>query len=264
MRLLLALLIAVPAGAEQVEARGVHFYYEVHGAGRPVVLLHGGLNSLRTSFANQIPAFSKSRRVIAIDQMAHGRTADVPGRPLTYEAMAEDTAALLTKIGIANADFVGWSDGGQIALRLAFAHPELVRRVVASGVGLGASPAAARQLNADTDFAKTAAALFPAGYADYQRYSPDGPGHWAVVAVKGRSMWSAATWGFSIQDLARIRRPVLIVAGDADIVPLEETVRIVRAIPKARLLILPGTGHSTFQDRPDWLNPVIRHFLDQP
>lgn len=263
MRLLTVLLLALPAFAEYAEVRGIKMYYEVHGTGRPIVLLHGGMNSIRTSFAKQIPVFSKTHRVIAIDQMAHGRTADVPGRKLTYEDMAEDTAALLKKLNITNADLVGWSDGGQLALRLAFTHPELVRRVVASGVGFGATAEITKELNSEKDFPKLAATMFPAGYEDYKRSSPDAPAHWSVYAEKGKIMWSGATWGFTAKDLGRIQRPVLIVAGDADAISIEDTTRLFRAIPKAKLFLVPGTGHTTFQDRPEWLNPVILNFLEQ-
>src|SRR6185436_8898829 len=129
-------------------------------------------------FAKQIPAFSRTRRVVAIDQMAHGRTADAPGRALSYEQMSEDTAALLVHLGIRNADLVGWSDGGQIALRLAFIHPELIRRVVASGVGFGAGPGLQRNIADDKWWAKFSNDGFPEGRAEFNRVSPDGPGHW--------------------------------------------------------------------------------------
>ena len=258
---LFSFLLLQPAFGEYAQVRGLKMYYEVHGQGRPVVLLHGGMNTIETSFAKQIPVLARSHRVIAIEQMAHGHTADVPGRPLTYEAMAEDTAALLVQLGVRHADLIGWSDGGQIALRLAFTHPELIRRVIASGVGFGANPAVPPA--PVKDFGKLAAGWFPEGYAAYQRVSPDGPEHWQVVAVKGRAMWSAPTWGFLAADLAKIKRPVLIVAGDHDIVSLEVSTRLVQAIPKAQLLILPGTGHTTFQDRPTWLNPILLDFLDR-
>ena len=258
---LFSFLLLQPAFGEYAQIHGLKMYYEVRGQGRPVVLLHGGMNTIETSFAKQIPLLARNHRVIAIEQMAHGHTADVPGRPLTYEAMAEDTAALLVQLGVRHADLIGWSDGGQIALRLAFTHPELIRRVIASGVGFGANPAV--PLAPVPDFGKLAAGWFPEGYAAYQRVSPDGPEHWQVVAVKGRAMWSAPTWGFLATDLAKIKLPVLIVAGDHDIVSLEVSTRLVQAIPKAQLLILPGTHHTTFQDRPTWLNPILLDFLDR-
>ena len=134
----LGLLLPLSAFGEYAEIHGIKMYYEVHGEGRPVVLLHGGTSTIQTSFAEQISVLSRNHRVIAIEQMGHGHTGDVAGRELSYEGMAEDTAALLVHLGIQSADVVGWSDGGQLALRLAFTHPELVRRIVASGVGLGA------------------------------------------------------------------------------------------------------------------------------
>ena len=260
----LGLLLLPPAFAEYAQVHGIKMYYEVHGKGRPVVLLHGGVNTIKTSFAKQIPVLAQNHRVIAIEQMAHGHTGDLTGRPLTYEGMSEDTAALLVQLGVRQADVIGWSDGGQIALRLAFTHPELIRSVVASGVGFGATPAVVKELGPEKDFGKTIAGMFPQGYEAYKSVSPDGPDHWSAFAVKSRAMWSAPTWGFLPADLARIRRPVLIIAGDHDFVGLEVTTRLVQAIPKAQLLILPGTGHTTFQDRPTWLNPILLDFLDGP
>lgn len=258
---LVGFVLLTPIFAEYATVNGVRMYYEVHGDGRPVVLLHGGMNSIHTSFAKQIPEFSRAHRVIAIDQMAHGRTADVPGRSLSYEQMAEDTAALLVQIKSGKADLVGWSDGGQIALRLAFAHPELVRRVVASGVGLGAGVGMRRKMMDTQWWGRFVSGGFPAGRAEYDRVSPDGPAHWSVYAEKARPMWSAATWGFTEPDLARIAAPVMIVSGDRESV--EGGTRVFRAIRGARLFVLPGTGHSTFQDRPEWLNPVVLDFLDR-
>jgi pimeloyl-ACP methyl ester carboxylesterase len=255
---LVPLLSALPVLAEYAQVNGVKMYYEIHGQGRPVVLLHGGMNSIQTSFAKQIAVFAQHHRVIAIDQMGHGRTPDVAGRALSYEGMSEDTAALLVYLGVRNADLVGWSDGGQIALRLAFTHPELVRRVVASGVGLGATPEMAKEFST-ADMSN----WFPAGRVEYARVSPDGPAHWSVYVEKARAMWSRSTWGFSESDLAKIDRPVLIAAGDRDAVNLDGTLRIFHVIPKARLCILPGTGHGTFQDRAEWLNPIVLDFLDR-
>ncbi len=192
----LGFLLLQPAFGEYALINGLKMYYELHGKGRPVVLLHGGMNTIETSFAKQIPLLAKNHRVIAIEQMAHGHTPDIPGRKLSYEGMAEDTAALMARLGIANADLVGWSDGGQIALRLAFTHPQLVRRVVVSGVGLGATPEIVKELAAEKDFGKAAAGMFPAGFEAYKRVSPDGQDHWSIYAEKGRVMWSGSTWGF--------------------------------------------------------------------
>lgn len=252
------LLAALPAAAEYANVRGARLYYEVHGAADapPVVLLHGGMHSAALSFAKQIPEFARTRRVIAIEQMGHGHSPDVAGRALSYEGMTEDTAALLRLLKIREADVVGWSDGGQIGLRLAFTHPDLVRRVVASGVGFGASAAMRARLAA-----ADVMTFFPAARADYAKVSPDGEGHWKVLGEKCRAMWAGATWGFTAAQLGRITRPVLIVAGDRDSSGVEEAVRVFRAIPKAQLYIVPGTGHATFVERPEWMNRVVEEFV---
>src|ERR1035438_3580837 len=191
--ILIGLLFCLPASAEYAEMHGIKMYYEVHGEGRPVVLLHGGTSTIQASFAEQIPVLARNHRVIAIEQMGHGHTGDVAGRELSYEGMTEDTAALLVHLGIQNADVIGWSDGGQMALRLAFTHPELVRRVVASGVGLGADTPqmqqAMRALSADRWSAQVR--------DEYARVSPDGPQHWPVFFDKVRTMWAKPSWGIS-------------------------------------------------------------------
>jgi Tol biopolymer transport system component/alpha-beta hydrolase superfamily lysophospholipase len=245
---------------DYAQVYGFKMYYEVRGEGRPVVLLHGGMNTIQTSFAKQIPVLARNHRIIAIEQMGHGHTPDVQGRELSYESLAQDTAALLTQLGIQNADMVGWSDGGQLALRLAFTHPELVRRVVVSGVGFGATTTelqeAVRTLSPDDRSFKRA-------HDEYTRVSPDGPQHWPILFEKGRAMWAKPSWGISQPELARIKAPTLIVAGDLDVLSVEETTHIFRSIPDAKLCILPGTEHETFQTRPDWLNPIILDFLDR-
>src|SRR5262245_17830769 len=108
---------------------GLKLYYEIHGSGRPLVLLHGGLSTIETSFSKVLPAFAQTRQVIAIEQQAHDHSADID-RPLTDEQMAEDTAALLHQLSIETADFFSYSLGSEIALEIAMRHPELVRKLV--------------------------------------------------------------------------------------------------------------------------------------
>jgi pimeloyl-ACP methyl ester carboxylesterase len=256
---LLAVLLAVPAFGEFAEVHGVKMYYEIHGEGRPVMLLHGGLASIHLSFAKQIPVLARNHRVIAIEQVGHGHTPDVVGRNFTYEDMTEDTAALMGQLGIANADVIGWSDGGQLALRLAATHPELVRRVIASGVGLNAAtPEDAARVKRSMEL--LAPGFWPAAVDEYKRVSPDGPEHWPVFFAKVRAMWAGASRGIAEQDLAKIKAPALIIAGDQENV--ERHTHIFRRIAGAKLCILPATGHGTFMDRPDWLNPILLEFLD--
>ncbi len=105
---------------------GLKMYYEIHGSGRPLVLLHGALSTIEASFGKVLPSLAQTRQVVAIEQQAHGHTADID-RPLTDEQMAEDTAALLRQLKIENADFLGYSIGAGIALEFARRQPDLVR-----------------------------------------------------------------------------------------------------------------------------------------
>ena len=117
-----------PVKTGYAAVNGMNLYYEVHGAGRPLILLHGGLSSTETLDAIVAP-LAAGRQVITVDLQAHGRTADID-RPMTYAAMADDMAALLKELGIGKADFMGYSLGGGVALRAAIQHPDLVRRLV--------------------------------------------------------------------------------------------------------------------------------------
>jgi len=219
---------------------GHQLYYEIHGSGSPVLLLHGGGGSIRSAWSRQIIDFSPTHEVIAPEQVGNGHTPDVPG-PATYGAMTEDTAALLEQLHLEHVDVVGWSDGGIIALMLAVRHPELVRRVVATGA------------NVDTT------GLRPKDLADMRAANP----YTNPTAEKLRQLWMnhPAPDELSFDLLKRIHAKVLIMAGDRDEITLEHTLKIYQALPDAQLWILPNTGHRTFVDRPDWTDPVVLAFL---
>lgn len=108
-------------------------YYEIHGNGKPLVLLHGALSAIEIDFGKIIPLFAKNRKVIAIEQQAHGHTADIDC-PLIYDQMVDDTIALLRYLNIEKADIFGYSLGAGIAMQIAIQHPELVNRLVLASV----------------------------------------------------------------------------------------------------------------------------------
>ena len=110
------------------QVNGLNLYYEIHGTGQPLVLLHGGLGSTGM-FGEVLPLLAKVRQVIAVDLQAHGRTADID-RPIRLELMADDIAALIKHLGLAKVDLMGYSMGGGVALRMAIQHPEVVARLV--------------------------------------------------------------------------------------------------------------------------------------
>lgn len=244
MAIVLASRGAVAAESGQwATVNGHRLYYERFGTGSPVVLLHGGGNSIAGSFSHQLAAFSAQHEVIGIEQVGQGHSPDVPG-PLTYGGMTEDTAALLRQLNVAHADVVGWSDGGIIALILAVRHPDLVRRLVVSGVNvdpLSTDPASAREL------------------------AHARPGA-TPMEEKLRLLWlnSPTPQELTFADLRRLRKHVLLMSGDHDAIPLDQTLKIFRALPEAELWVLPNTGHATFNTRPDWVNPMVLRFLAKP
>src|SRR5512147_2137720 len=112
-----------------VSVNGLEMYYEIHGVVKPLVLLHGAFSAIGTSFGKMLPSLAKTRQVIAFELQGHGRTADID-RPLTVEGMAEDIAAALPQLGIKQADVLGYSTGGFVALHFAVRHPEMLRKLV--------------------------------------------------------------------------------------------------------------------------------------
>jgi pimeloyl-ACP methyl ester carboxylesterase len=251
------------------EVRGAPLYVTTEGSGTPVLFLHGDLLFFDNNFAAQRGYFARSHQVVGIDQQAQGHSPD-RDRPLSYREMAEDTAAVIRTLGLGPVDVVGHSGGGNIALVLAYRHPELVRRLVVSGANLGPSlppdELERRRHASAQDVARTVheidARLPPSFRADYARVSPDGPDHWWVLMEKAYRMWLEPV--LDPADLRTIVAPVLVMAGDHDFSSLEETAEIERALPHGQLLILPGTGHGTFIDRPELSNLAVCEFLDGP
>ena len=248
------------AGPAYATVNGLSMYYEIHGAGSPLLLLHGGSATGAGSFAKQIPFFSSRNTVIVPEQQGHGHTADID-RPFTYEQWTDDTAALLRLLDVGPADVMGWSDGGKVALQLAMRHPTLVRKVIASGVEFRLSGITSESMRW---MRETTAATWPASIRDsYGRVTPDGIEHFPTLIAKLKKMWlDFEDW--DSDDLRRISAPVMIVGGDRDMQRAEHLVEIYRLIPNSELCILPATGHGTFIERPEWLNPMMAAFLDEP
>jgi pimeloyl-ACP methyl ester carboxylesterase len=253
-----------------IEARGSRIYVETFGSGTPILFLHGGLLYFDNSFAKQREYFASFRKVIGVDRPGHGHSPD-NGRPLTYQAMADDMAAVIGQLAIGPVDIVGHSDGGDVGLILAHDHPELVRRLVISGANLtpGLPPdellrRSQRSPQEAADKVREFDARLPPNFrADYQAVAPDGPEHWWVLLTKSVPLWLTPVV-ISTADLKAIRTPVLVIAGDKDFTSIEETVEIYRSLPRGELLIVPGTGHMTFSERPELTNLAIREFLERP
>jgi pimeloyl-ACP methyl ester carboxylesterase len=247
--LLACLPVATACAAVQVTQwnritiHGHKIFYAVRGSGPTVVFLHGGGDSGEHSFARQLDVFSEHHRIVAPDQVGQGRTPEVPG-PLSYTAMMEDTAALLRLLSLQHVDVVGFSDGGILALMLAVRHPELVRRLVISGVNIAPE------------------GLRPEDLADLRATQIPKP---KTIDEKLAQLWltSPTDSELNLPLLAKIAQPVLIISGDRDAITLEHTLTIFRALRDAELCVLPGTDHATFSRRSEWLNPIVNAFLDR-
>jgi pimeloyl-ACP methyl ester carboxylesterase len=274
----LLLMAALPAsatgptkpGQELVEVRGSRLYVQISGNGSPVVFLHGGLHHFDNSFAKQRDEFALSHTVIGIDQRGHGHSPD-DARPFSYQDMADDTAEVIRLLRLGTVDIVGHSDGGNVALRLARTHPELVRRLVISGANLRPSlPQDELQVRQRwstqqlTEFLpKLEQRLPPTFRTEYQAVTPDGAAHWSIVLAKSYRLWLTPIV-MDPADLAAIQAPVLVIAGDKDFTSIEETAEIYRGLRKAQLFIVPGVGHGTFSGKAELVNLAIRQFLDAP
>jgi pimeloyl-ACP methyl ester carboxylesterase len=256
---LLCAVPAAPASADYASVNGLKMYYEIKGIGRPLVLLHGGLCTIEVCLGKIRQPFEKARRTIAIEQQAHGRTADID-RPLSTEQMAEDTAALLRQLKVRNADFFGYSLGGSVALGIALRHPELVRKVAIFGTPYsneGMVPGLVdniKALKAD-DVPKQF-------YDGYVKVAPD-PKQWPALVARIANMVPNSK-GFAPEEVRSIKAPTLIMIGDADIVRPEHAVEMFRLHRHAQLAVLPGASHFAPMERPDWIVSMTRAFLNAP
>lgn len=242
-----------------ITVRQVRTYYDEHGQGEPVLLLHGG-GVTAESWEEQVPALAERYRVLVPERRGHGRTPDVAG-PFSYAEFADDTAAFIERLGPPPARVVGWSDGGTVAMHLVRRRPELVSRLVlvSSGTEEGTTDSV-RALIDDSDQGRQlrTAMFFPA----YAAVSPDGPEHFPVVMDKLTAMWREGP-GLTLRDLPDITTPVLVMQGDRDGVPAEHSAAMSRALPDAQLAIIPGTSHAAPLEKPDLVNRMLLDFLDE-
>lgn len=240
---------------------GLRMYYEVHGEGRPLVLLHGGLLTIDLSFGGVLPELAADRQVIAAELQGHGRTAD-SDRDIDLRYLADDVAGLLDHLGVARADVLGFSLGGGVALQLALDHPDRVSRVVLASISYAdggfheeisdpARHATSTRMPTAEDFRQMREA--------YVRVAPD-PGHFEAFAAKV-SQAANSLKGWTAEELGGIAAPALLVFGDHDFIRLEHAVEMHGLIPGAQLAVLPGTTHMGVMRRADLIVPLVRGFL---
>ena len=243
---------------------GLRMYYEVHGedgGGRPLVLLHGGVTTIELSFGAVLPGLAAGRRVIAAELQGHGRTADIE-RDMDLGFLAGDVAALLDHLGAGQADVLGFSLGGLVALQLAVDHPDRVGRLIAMSAGYasdGFHPEISDPAQWATSTRMPTADDFAQMREAYTRLAPD-PGHFEAFAAK-TSQAANNFKGWTAAELGRISAPTLLVFGDRDFIRLEHAVQMHELIPGAQLAVLPGATHMGVLRRADLVVPLVTGFL---
>ncbi len=249
----------------------LQMYYEIHGSGEPLVLLHGAYGAI-DMWGPILQTLSQTRQVIAVEQQAHGHTADID-RPIRFEQMADDTAALMRHLGIEQADVVGYSMGGGIALQLAMRDPDLVRKLVAVSANYRSDGYYPEVLAGIKELTPEVFAGSPIE-ASYLRNSPD-PDGFPNLVEKLKDL-DAQEFAWPEEDIEAIAAPALLVFGDSDVVRPEHAVDMFRllgggvpgdltGLPKSQLAVLPGTTHiSIVVEQTELLLAVIIPFLDAP
>ena len=248
---------------------GLKMYYEIHGTGEPVVMLHGAFMSI-TAWNDWVNELSKTRKVIAVEMQGHGRTSDID-RDITYENLSDDVAKLLELLKIPRADIVGYSLGGGVAIQTAIRHPEKVRRVVS----ISAPFAREGWVKEANDFWPTFSWEMFKGTpmeTEYKRLSPtpekfpDFVNHIKATALK--------PYDFGDEKLKATKAPMFFIFGDADGVRLDHIAEMyglkgggnthgdMQPRSASRLAILPGTTHVTLMNQRQTIIPMVTDFLD--
>ena len=253
---------------------GLKMYYEVHGKGQPLIVLHGGLGGFGM-FAPILPALAANRQIIGVDLQGHQHTADA-NRPMSCEQMADDIAALIEQLGLTKSDLFGYSLGGGVALQTAIRHPEMVRKLALVSVPYG-SDGWYPEVRANMKSMGAEAAKAMVGSPMHQAYvnTAPNPEGWQTLVVKvGELIRQDYDWSAGVSAL---KMPTLIVVGDADSIRPAHVVEFFgllgggkkdagwdgSGMSSARLAILPGTTHYDIFYSP-MLAPIVTSFLDAP
>jgi pimeloyl-ACP methyl ester carboxylesterase len=249
---------------------GINLYYEIHGAGEPLILLHGGFGTFEM-FSALSPTLAQNHQVIGVDLYGHGRTA-LTDRPFDFEHMADDIAALIHHLGLAKADLFGYSLGGLVALQTTIRHPEQINKLVLLSI-----PFKRTGWYPEVQIGMTSIAVEPfigtPIYTDYMKIAPRPDDFARFVAAMRDAMSHDYDW---TEDVSALKTPTLLIAADTDSFPpshaaafftllgggLQDAGWNGENIIPSQLAILPGTTHYNIVYRADLLLPVLGHFLD--
>lgn len=276
--LFLAVLMATTASAQAQEpttgyapVNGVEMYYEIHGnsSGRPLVLLHGSFMSIPGNWTGWIDELAKTRRVIAVEMQGHGRTRDID-RDFGYDTLADDIAALLDHLEIPQADLLGYSMGGGVAMQVAIRHPAKVGRVVSVSAVFRYDGWVQEVLDV---YPHLTADMFTGSpiEADYKRLSPT-PDEFPTFVRRVIAM-DLKPYDFGADRLAATAAPFFFIHGDADGVRLDHIAEMfrlkgdeimgdLRPRSESQLAVLPNTTHITLMEKAAVIIPMVNAFLD--
>jgi pimeloyl-ACP methyl ester carboxylesterase len=238
--------------AQYVQLGAVETWYDEHGDGEPLVLLHGGLVDARF-FEPNLGPLSERFHVYTPERRGHGHTPDVQG-PISYQLMAEDTIAFLDQVVGQPADLVGHSDGAFVAMLVAMQRPELVNRLAMISGGYNKSGEAMPDMELDVD------QVVQFLGSTYGEVSPDGEAHFPVVAAKIAEM-ARTEPDLDVSELAKVRQRALVMFSDDDLMTLSHAVDMYDALPNAELAVVPGTSHFLTQEKPHLVNALLLDFL---
>jgi pimeloyl-ACP methyl ester carboxylesterase len=267
----------VKGSGQYADVNGIKLYYEIHGVGRPLILLHGGLGS-GEMFGPVLPMLAARHQVVAVDLQGHGRTADID-RPIDVRLMAGDIAALIDYLELASPDVVGYSLGGGVALQTAVKYPKKVRRLVSVSANIrpDAIPAEMRAQQGQVNAAAVEFMKDTPMYQLYQRVAPRPEDFPRLLDKIGASM--AQGFDFT-EDVRGLQMPTLIVAADADMAPPSHYVEVFKLLdgglrdggwmgegrPKGghALAILPGLTHYNIFSSPLFAAATLAFLESQP
>ncbi|MDQ3911093.1 MAG: alpha/beta hydrolase [Actinomycetota bacterium] len=250
-----------------VEANGLRVYYEAHGEGEPLLLLHGGTVTSQ-SWASHLPAFAEHFRVFTPDSRGHGRT-DNPTGELGYRMMADDVAALIKTLGLQRPLVLGYSDGGQIALELGMHYPGLARALVLGGTQFRFAEAyleAVRALLGISDGQEVDPEKLEREQPNWVAYLCEahghvyGPEYWKTHVRQIASLWLTPL-RYTGEDFSAVTDPVLILVGDRDGACAKEAPELFRLLPDAELAVAPGSDHSFIEAKSELFDALVLDFL---
>lgn len=247
---------------------GINMYYEIHGSGQPLVLIHGGGSTIKTAFSAVLPTFAKTHKIIAVELQAHGHTSDRDA-PESFEQDADDVAELLRQLNIAGADILGFSNGGNTAMQVAIRHPEKVRKLVI------ASAFYKRAGIPDMFWKGMQNAQFsdmPQVYKDeFLKIKNDPAALMNMFNKDAQRMKTFKDW--KKEDLQAINAPTLVVVADQDVMLVEHAVEMHRLLANSRLAVFPGI-HGAFMGEamswgsnskvPEFFTTLVNEFLEAP